>query len=66
MPAVKMLNEELLAGYPPGTWVAISQDQDSVVATGTSMNEAIQKAHEKGVLHTFMLRVPEGNSSLIL
>jgi hypothetical protein len=28
MPEVKVLNEKLLVGLPPGTWVAISEDQE--------------------------------------
>jgi hypothetical protein len=40
MPEVKVLNEKLLAGLPPGTWVAISEDQERVVGTGTTIEEA--------------------------
>jgi hypothetical protein len=40
MPEVKVLNEKLLAGLPRGTWVAISEDQERVVGTGTTIEEA--------------------------
>jgi hypothetical protein len=40
MPEVKVLNEKLLAGLPPGTWVAISEDQERVVGTSATIEEA--------------------------
>jgi urocanate hydratase len=67
MPAVKSYNEELLVGIAPGTWVAISADQERVVATGATIEEAIQKAKEAGVKkQPFIIRVPVENSALIL
>jgi predicted RNase H-like HicB family nuclease len=67
MPAVKSYNEELLVGIAPGTWVAISADQERVVATGATIEEAIQKAKEaKEKKQPFIIRVPVENSALIL
>jgi Family of unknown function (DUF5678) len=67
MPAVKTFDEELLAGIAPGTWVAISADQERVVATGATIEDAIQKAKEAGEKkQPFIIRVPLENSALIL
>jgi hypothetical protein len=67
MAAVKTFDEQLLVGIAPGTWVAISPDQERVVATGASIEEAIQKAKEAGEKkQPFIMRVPVENSGLIL
>jgi len=67
MPAVKTFDEELLAGIAPGTWVAISPDQERVVGTGATIEEAIQKAKDSGEKkQPFIIRVPVENSALIL
>jgi hypothetical protein len=66
MPAVKTLSEELIRGIPPGTWVAISEDQERVVATGETIDGVLQKAREGGEPHPFVIRVAEKNSALIL
>jgi hypothetical protein len=50
----------------PGTWVAISEDQDSVVATGESVQEILDKARNKGVEHPFIFRIPDANVGLVL
>lgn len=66
MPAVKTLNEELFVGIAPSAWVAISEDQERVVATGETIEEVLQKARAEGVAHPFVIRVPAKNSALIL
>jgi Family of unknown function (DUF5678) len=67
MPAVKTFNEVLLAGIAPGTWVAISPDQERVVATGATIEEAVRKAKDSGEKkQPFIIRVPVENSALIL
>ena len=66
MPAIKTLDKKLLVGIAPGTWVAISHDQEKVVGTGRSMDEALQKARENGEEKAFIIRVPVENSGLIL
>lgn len=67
MPAVKTFNQELLVGIPAGTWVAISQDRERVVATGTSVADVIEKAKDAGEKkQPFVIRVPVENSALIL
>jgi Family of unknown function (DUF5678) len=66
MPAVKTFDEALLAGIAPGTWVAISSDQERVVGTGATIGEAIQEAKDSGEKkQPFIIRVPVENSALI-
>ena len=67
MPAVKTFREELLAGIAPGTWVAISPDQERIVGVGATIKEAIRKAKDAGEKkQPFILRVPVENSAVIL
>jgi hypothetical protein len=66
MSAMKTLDEELLSGLAPGTWAAISSDQESVIATGQTMEEALKAAQEHGENEPFILRVPPEESALIL
>jgi hypothetical protein len=66
MSAMKTLDEELLTGLAPGTWAAISSDQDTIVATGQTVEEVVKAAHEHGEDQPFIVRVPTENSTLIL
>lgn len=66
MSAVKTLNEDLLKGMKSGTWVAISQDQERVVATGDSIDQVVASAKKNGESRPFIIRVPEENSAVIL
>jgi Family of unknown function (DUF5678) len=61
-----VLNEKLLAGLRPGTWVAISEDEERVVGTGTTIEEALQQAKEKGEEKPSIIGVPIDGSALIL
>jgi Family of unknown function (DUF5678) len=63
---VKTFNQELLTRIPPGTWVAISQDQERVVGKGLTIEDALAEAKKNGEPEPFIIRVPEGRSSLIL
>jgi Family of unknown function (DUF5678) len=66
MPEVKILNDKLLAGLPPGMWVAISEDQERVVGTGATIEEALREAREKGEKKPSIIGVPVDRSALIL
>ena len=66
MPEVKVLSDKLLAGLPPGMWVAISEDQERVVGTGTTIEEALREAREKGEKKPSIIGVPVDRSALIL
>jgi Family of unknown function (DUF5678) len=66
MSAMKTLDEQLLSGLAPGTWAAISADQESVIASGRTMEEALERARQRGEKEPFILRVPSEESALIL
>lgn len=66
MSVVAMFNPDLLRDIPPGTWVAISEAQDRVVGTGSTVDEALARAKENGETQPYILRVPLENSNLIL
>jgi hypothetical protein len=58
---------KLLASVPKGAWVALSKDEERVVAYAAELQEAIQKATAAGENEPVVIRVPEaGNSSLIV
>jgi hypothetical protein len=66
MSAMKTLDEELLSGLAPGTWAAISSDQEAVIGTGQTMEEALEAARQKGETEPYIIRVPFEESALIL
>jgi hypothetical protein len=66
MPDVKVLNPKLLEGLSPGTWAAISEDQERVVGTGATIEEALRQAKEKGEKKPSIIGVPVDGSALIL
>lgn len=66
MTPVKTLDPALLAGIAPGTWVAISNDQETVVGKGQTIDEALQGAKANGEKRPFIMRVPFENAAMIL
>ena len=50
---------KLLEGIPPGAWVAISQNEDRVLAYAAELKDAIHKAHEQGEPNPVVVRVPQ-------
>jgi hypothetical protein len=66
MGTVKVFNPRLLEGLPPGTWVAISEDQERIVGTGKTIDEALQQARENGEPKASIIGVPVDPSALIL
>jgi len=50
---------KLLEGIPRGAWVAISQDEDRVVAYAADMKEAVRMAVELGEPKPIIIRVPQ-------
>lgn len=41
-----------------GLWVALKDDQVTVIASGRTVKEAVEKAREKGFERPIMFRVP--------
>jgi Family of unknown function (DUF5678) len=66
MSEVKVLNDKLLESVPPGTWAATSEDQERVVGTGATIEEALHQAKQKGEMKPSIIGVPLDGSALIL
>lgn len=66
MATVKIFDPKLLEGLPPGTWVAISEDQERVVGNGQTIDEALQQAKKNGEPKASIIGVPVDRSALIL
>jgi len=45
MPAIKELSE-LLKGIPKGSWVALSRNEESVIAYAATLEQVLEKAKE--------------------
>jgi len=65
MTSLKTLDEQLLNGLAPGTWAAISSDQEKLVGTGQTVEQALEAAKVSGEEKPFLVRVPSENSTLI-
>jgi hypothetical protein len=55
-----------LINIPKGAWVALSRDQDKVLAYAAELQDAIQKAKEAGENDPIVMRVPEGDASTLI
>jgi hypothetical protein len=64
-PAIKDFGK-LLAGVPPGAWVALSHDESRVVAYAADMRDVIEKAHEAGEPNPIITRVPQASATFVL
>jgi hypothetical protein len=56
----------LLVGVPKGAWVALSRDEETVLAYAAELQEAIQKAKDAGEADPIVLRVPESDNVTLL
>jgi len=58
---------KLLANIPKGAWVALSRDQDRVIAYAPDLQEVLQKSKDAGENDPIVTRVPEaGTPTLFL
>ncbi len=64
MPPVRDISK-LLAGIPNGAWVALSNDEERVVAFAAELQDAIQKANERGESDPVVFRVPETDGATL-
>lgn len=55
----------VLKDAPIGEWIALSSGQDRIVATGKTLSEAIEQAHEKGEKHPIVMKVPPIGSLIL-
>jgi len=65
MLAVKDVSK-LLVGIPKGAWVALSKDEERVVAYAAELQTAIDKAKEAGENEPVVIRVPEVDGTTLL
>ena len=65
MLAVKDISK-LLAGVPKGAWVALSKDEERVIAFAAELQEALQKAKQAGENDPIVTRVPESDGKALL
>lgn len=65
MPAVKELSE-LLQGIPKGSWVALSSNEERVIAYAATLEQVLAKAKEAGEERPVVIRVPETDSAVFL
>ena len=65
MLAVKNISK-LLADVPKGSRVALSRDEDKVIAYASELHDAIQKAKEAGENDPIVLRVPQTPSATLI
>jgi hypothetical protein len=57
---------ELLKGFLPGTWVAISEEQNRALAHGADLQIVFDEAQRKGEKQPLMVRVPDQHMALFL
>ena len=63
--AVKDISK-LLEGIPRGAWVALSHDEEKVVAYAADVQEALRQAAEANESDPIIIRVPESDASSLL
>jgi hypothetical protein len=51
---------------PEGAWVALSSDEERIVAYAAELQEVLKKAKEAGEDDPVVLRVPEAGASTLL
>jgi hypothetical protein len=57
---------KLLSGVPMGAWVALSGDEERVLAYAADPAEVVKRANELGESDPVIVRVPENPSSLVV
>ena len=65
MPAVEQL-PRLLENIPKGAWVALSHEENRVLAYGAEFQEVLRKARETGEKDPVVIRVPQTDGSALL
>ena len=57
---------EIVKGIPSGAWVAISEQNQTVVAYGADLATVLNAARDRGEDHPLIVRIPEQTSVLFL
>jgi hypothetical protein len=58
-PSARSISDELIAGLPPGSWAAISDQERRVVGVGPTREEAVQSASGYQQSQIRIIRVPQ-------
>ena len=56
---------KLLADIPKGAWVALSRDEERVLAYAAELQEVLKKAKDAGEEEPIIARVPEASGSIL-
>jgi predicted RNase H-like HicB family nuclease len=65
MPAVREW-PKLLANVPKGAWVALSHDEEKVIAFGPDLREVLERAKQAGENDPIVIRVPQSEAAALL
>jgi uncharacterized protein DUF5678 len=57
---------EVLKNAPANGWVAFSENEEELVAYGTTYDEVVRKAEESGVSEPVVVKVPPAWNDLVL
>ena len=57
---------KLLVGIPKGAWVALSKNEERVMAYAVELQDAINKSKLKGENDPVVIRVPETDGSTLI
>jgi hypothetical protein len=57
---------KLLADVPRGAWVALSKDEERLIAYAAELQDVIQKAKDAGENDPIVTRVPETDTTTLL
>jgi hypothetical protein len=49
---------ELLRNAPPDSWIALSEDETTIIAVGATYEEVVRKAEQAGVSDPVLLKTP--------
>ena len=55
---------ELLRSAPLNSWIALSEDESAIVATGATYSEVVERSENAGVSNPLILKTPEQWSPL--
>lgn len=59
MPATNIPRSDALRTAPLNSWVALSEDETRVIATGASYEEVAKRLDEAGVENSVIIKTPE-------
>jgi hypothetical protein len=57
---------KLLVDIPRGSWVALSKDEEHVIAYGAELMDVLEKSREAGERDPIILRIPESDSLTLI